>query len=270
MKKLFVAMLTVFWAAALCIGAAADIAYEPSDNFYEAHHDECQYESRIYFSNGPEGYVIAYTSPQGRAAAVLPNGNWYNVSWTYGDGGERWGCIEYDPNTLENWGDKSAWVKMDKMTADYDSDCFFEDHRDEISAGDDSLSFTAGQTVYGWKYPGSGIVRFTLDGNSVRGSLGFSDTYTDSSGREWGYIGYYHGYRNFWVCLSEPFNGELAADENYVTPDLVPTASQARMNAALKEAGAGNYRIAAGAVGIAAIAAAVLVYTLLKKRQKSK
>lgn len=255
---------------ALSMAVAADVAYEPGDNFYEKHFDDCVYENRTYYLNGHSGYVIGCTSPQGDAAQVFPNGGKYYVSYTYSADGESWGCIEYDPSTLENtyWDGDSCWIKMSDTVVVYDSQSFFEDHASEIESIDAALTLTGDETAVAYKYPGSGEVIGTIDvyaGNTE--TLSFYDGYTDSQGREWGYIGYYYGMRKLWVCLSDPTNDALAPDENCAAPQLIPAASQQVMDAAFKDAATPNYALLAGGIGVVVIAGAVLAYAVTVRRR---
>ena len=52
----------------------------------------------------------------------------------------------------------------------------------------------------------------------------FSTLYTDGNGLRWGYVGYYMGRRDSWVCLDDPMNDRL--DTNIVAVE--PSAAQLR------------------------------------------
>ena len=45
----------------------------------------------------------------------------------------------------------------------------------------------------------------------------FLQTFTDDSGRKWGYVGYHMGLRDVWVCLDDP-----TADYDTLYADLAP------------------------------------------------
>lgn len=272
MKKIFCITLSLLLALAPVVPALADVAYEPNDNFYEKHRNDCDYENRAYYTNGTNGYVTVYASPTGSARTAIANGSAFWVYWTY-DGG-TWGCIEYDPETHAAAGGRdsdSGWVRMDAMVCDYDSQAFRDDHADELRSEERSFDpdRADGDAVYAYKYPGSGIVRDRMDWSMVwDGEIRFSTLFTDPAGREWGYCGYHYGFRDFWVCLDDPYNGELAADENYVDPlaELTPAADPATVEAAAGAARTPSPYLIAGIGGVVVIAAAVLAAAVKRKK----
>ncbi len=215
MKRfVFLTMLAALLFA-LALPAAADVAYMPRDDFLMKHMDECSYENRWYYANGSEGYVLAYRSPESSDATPLPNGNRYLITNIYQG---SWGVLEYDTKTLENSessGSVVGWVKLDQMVAEYDNVAFRADHAGELTECSDELEIAEDQTVYAYQYPGSGIVVAEFSGDWAT-SIPFQQAFTDPAGRKWGYCGYLFGVKNFWVCLDDPFNAELAPDENRV------------------------------------------------------
>lgn len=267
MKARRIVLFMLIFAVLLSASAFADIAYEPEDNFYSKHQDECNYENRWYITNGSGGYVIAYSSPTGNASEVIPNGVRFYVSYTWDS---QWGCIEYDPDTLSHaYNMDSGWVRMEDMVAEYDSICFREDHADSIETTDRVLKIEGDEEFIGYKYPGSGIVRTTIGNYSGDAftEIYLQDIYTDPQGRQWGYVGYFFGNRDFWICLDDPYT-ELAAGEEFTEPEIIPAADEATMKKALQlESPLGGY-VAAGAVGVVVIAAAVIAYLLIKKKKQ--
>ena len=219
MKRLFTLLLAVALLGALFVPALADVAYMPRDNFYEKHYKECSYLSRWYWTNGPEGYVLAHNTPDSAEATPLPNGGLYYVSYLYND---RWGVVEFDKDTLEHSssaGNASGWVDIYEMVADYDNDAFEADHRAELNSGAQAeLKLEFDDVAYGYKYPGSGIVTKEFSGQTYwRDPFLLSPLFTDPAGRTWGYVGYNYGRHDCWICIDDPFNGALAPDENAVT-----------------------------------------------------
>lgn len=270
MKLRRIIVLFMLFAMALSVSAFADIAYEPNDNFYSKYRDECKYENRVWITNGAEGYVIGYASPTGDASVALPNGNEYYVSYTWVDDGQLWGCVEYDPTSLESaWQDaESAWVDMGYMTPRYDSESFLTDHEDDISSEERIFKIAADEEVVTYRYPGSGIVTGSIGNYSSDeyATAYLSNIYTDAEGREWGHCGYYFGHRNFWVCISEPYT-ELAAGAEFTEPEIIPAADETAMNAALKGASDISLYAVAGAVGAVVIAGAIAAYIIIRKRR---
>ena len=272
MKRTCCFLLALLLTMALAAPALADIAYEPRDDFYEKHRKDCDYENRVWYTNGGEGYVTVYGSPTGGAKTAIANGVSFYVSYTYDVG--RWGCIEYDPDTQQNafQNTVSGWVKMEEMVCDYDSRAFVEDHADELVVGERSLQPDpeAGEALYTYTYPGSGIVRTTMNVNNIgREEIRFSQVFTDPAGRDWGYCGYHYGIRELWVCLDDPYNGELEADENFVDPlaTMTPVADPSAVEAAARAAGLPSAYLIAGIGGVVVIAAAVLTAVIRKKKK---
>lgn len=266
MKRFFSALLLLCLAFALSAPVFADVAYEPDDSFYRHHYNDCRYENRTYYTNGPEGYVLVYSSPTGGAADALPNGLSFRIYYTYDS---DWGQLEYDPDDPGggDWQSRiSGWVPMAEMTPDYDHSAFYAEHADEHIEKDVELTWGYKDTVYAYKYPGSGIVVDELDGAWAHDPLSFVRVFVDPAGREWGSVGYYYGHRNFWVCLDDPFNAELPPDENFREIETVPAASPMQMAAALKSAKTPGVYLYAGAAGIVIIAAAVLFAVIRKKK----
>lgn len=261
--------LLLLCALALSSSAYADVAYMPRDDFYDAHTDECVYENKYYLVNSPEGSLVAYSSPTGSAKQSLANGLEFYVSYTWEGEGLTWGCIEYNPETLEPafWQDsESAWVDMSSMTPRYDSEAFMNDHSDEIVQKSFSLTAEAGEKVLFYRYPGSGIVEqeFVYDGGSF--TFDFMSSYTDAEGREWGYIGYQMGIRNVWICVDEPYN-PLPAGAEFREPEIYSAASPEVMAETLSEAQGIPDAVVILAVGVLVIAAAIVVYIIIRKRR---
>lgn len=250
MKRLLSLLLIALTLCALAAPAAADVLFEPDDAFYRRHSDECEPENRSYYANGAEGYVLVYSSPTGDAVDALPNdGEAHYVTWTWNG---EWAYLP------------EGWVRLADLALRYDSISFSADHAAEISEADETLTIGAEDTVWAYRYPGSGDAVEQLP----RGELYFSALFTDSAGRRWGYFGYYMGIRGYWVCLDDPANGELPPDENAVAPKTGPAADAATMKRALTEAKRPTAYLYAGAACVAVIAAAVIT-VVVKKRKKA-
>ena len=217
MKRLSSLLLALALLCALALPAAADVAYMPRDNFIEKHWQDCRYENRWYWTNGAAGYVLAHKTPDSKEATPLPNGGIYYISNVYQG---KWGVLEYNPDTLENtlWnGSVSGWVDMDEMVADYDNDAFTADHRAELSDAQAELALGFSDVAYGYKYPGSGIVTDEFSGQNYTEPFLLAPLFTDPAGRTWGFVGYYYGRHDCWICIDDPHNGALPPDENCVS-----------------------------------------------------
>ena len=267
MKRCLSVLLAALLLLALSATALADVVFEPNDSFYERHRGECSYENRSYYTNGADGFVLIYSSPVGSAQRSLPNGTLIRVYYTYDD---AWGQTEFLADAGDGSSERvSGWVRMSDMTVDYDSRAFWAEHSGEFITKEATVTPRADAVIYGYKYPGSGIVAGEISGSWARDELYFNTVFTDPAGREWGEVGYYYGRRDFWVCLDDPYNGALEPDENYREVVTVPAASEEAAADALREAKAPTAYLYAGAAAVAVLAGAVLAGALLRKKRAS-
>ena len=92
---------------------------------------------------------------------------------------------------------------MDYLWDHYDSTDFFGDHHDEFLDEGEDFEPDHEMTARVYEYPGGPENANLLLGNVSGEPLPISFRYTDESGREWGYIGYFYGYFD-WICLDDP------------------------------------------------------------------
>ncbi|WP_167956099.1 hypothetical protein [Anaerosporobacter faecicola] len=209
----------------------ADVIWEPEDDFYREHTDECTYVNRSYTSNGEKGYIIVYRSPiQNKKIDALINGSTLHVSFSYDKDGEIWGVINYDKkgdDTVEPAyaGGTTGWVRLEELNVVYDEISFREDHTGQIqSYSGDFDTYEIKEQIYIWTYPGSGealnkIDKTTWDNKENAPNL--SECYTDEDGREWGYVGYYYGMGG-WICISDPENEKLPIKQHAKEEEFTP------------------------------------------------
>ena len=105
-KRLLLTIAGILLVSSLCaVDTRADVLYEPNDDFFEKHRDECSYEDRDYFTDGPDGEVILYESPQSeRETGRIPNGERLHLYWLYMDSsGGVWALVDrkQDPKSGE-------------------------------------------------------------------------------------------------------------------------------------------------------------------------
>lgn len=235
-------------AALLCGTALADAIAEPNDDFYASNRENCVYENRWYYSNGPTGYLDVYERPGGALLGSAENGDDFYVQFTFFDGSVQWGLVGYevDGGMLEaddDWDALTGWVKMSDMTLKYDSTEFLKDHSAEtVDAQTVNLDISGifGKEIVFWTYPHSGE---DIDDDvvlSAEDGFEFTYYYKDEEGLDWGYCGYFRGYRDFWVCLSDPTNENLSVTPHQVqffTPgpdsEVSPPAPQTQTNLTL-------------------------------------
>lgn len=187
----------------------ADAIWEPRSEFYEEHASECEYNNRTYITAGQDGVVKVYVSPENATVVdTLKNGVSVYVSFTYVDeDGIEWGVIE-------NYSDesKTGWVAMDYMDVVYDYISFNEEYGADIVAESGALAAEyAGQTVKFWSYPSALVPMDVLMPDEAGDLPHYSKTFVDEKGLKWGYVGYFYGMKNCWICLDNPVGtlGEL-------------------------------------------------------------
>ncbi len=214
-SRLLIVLLLAFLT---CIPALADVIWEPNNSFYEQHREDCVYVNRYYTASGKEGAVTVYKEPgSNQKAATINNGNTFFVLFTYKDkNGAEWGVSEFNPDGSGNITDMdystaiSGWVPMTDMKVVYDYISFAEDHRSEFKPYTGNYdAFKNSEPVVFWSYPGSGVVVWEEDAFEMNDFFEFSDTYTDADNRLWGFVGYYYGARNVWVCISDPSGASI-------------------------------------------------------------
>lgn len=249
-RNLFRALLCACFTLVLAAPAAADVIWEPEDSFYNAHREEMTYVNRQYQLAGHGGSVTLCDKPEGAARKTLDNGQSVTVQFTW-PGEIDWGYVVYfGQDGFE------GWVPMDDLSLIYDSQSFAEDHGAEIvTGGPVPVEFT--QAVL-YAYPGGpsgGVLEEDRDYQSF--SQVFTQTYTDGSGLRWGYVGYYMGHRESWVCLDDPMN------ENLDTGVVEPGASVSQQRGAPAyvpgPSASGTLWIAAALVAAAALGTLFLI-----------
>lgn len=217
MKRIGSFLLFLVLIALVCpLTAQADVIYEPDDNFYQNHYENCTYVNRNFTANGPSGTVTVYKSPESsRVIWTMNNGEAINISYIYTDSeGIQWGICEDWENNL------TGWAPMAYLEVIYDNISFWEDYGELLLDEEGQLSSEyAGQTIYYWSYPGS-ETGYTLPLSDFEDTYlpGYDTVYRDDLGRTWGYISYYFGLRQVWICLDDP-----TADFNTLYPNGAPS-----------------------------------------------
>lgn len=256
-RKIFTLFLAALAVFSLTVPASADIIWEPNDSFYEKHRGECSYVGRGYELAGYDGKVTVFTAPGGMNKLTLDNGLQVGIQFTWKGKGTTWGyLVRWD----ENWDSRTeGWVPMDDLSLVYDSKQFMTDHAGEITETQ-PVPVNFHEAVL-YDYP-NGPAGSTLaeEPEYQRFDEMFTQVYTDSSGLRWGYVGYYMGLREYWICLDDPMNGEL---DTGIVP-VAPSAAQLRGSDTVT---AGPPALLIAAVLVAVVAAVTAV--LLLKRGKS-
>lgn len=200
---------------------SADVIVSPVDAFWISHHDDLEILYRQYTTNSEQGYVSIWERPLSRHQREnVPNGELLTGRWHYTDtAGAVWFAA-----SGETYEDIRGWVRAADCVPVPDHISFVETYGDQFtpynSAYDQVLKGI--ETVVVWAFPGSGVVLFTESSDSWslehRSPLEiFENSWTDGAGRVWGSIPSLRGYRNVWVCLSDPANPDLPPD-----PEVLP------------------------------------------------
>lgn len=282
LKRAFAVVLLCAVFACLAVPAWADEIWIPDDYFYKHYFGRTAYIDRMYYTNGDDGCVAAYTEPAGgEAVAVLPNGCEMYVSVACkGKDGRTWVVLqfEYDENgmPIPNYGPLTnaefftGWVPLESMLLIYDYQSFEEEHKKEYEKFTGDVKELVGKEIYFWEYPGAASCgSFSFDDPSGGFDTIFSHTWTDEDGRLWGDLYYYHGIRNCWVCLSDPENGSIPAVQRGEPVELTPTdtAKVERGVRGLRYQNNNNMYLSL-ALSLVIICAGAIVYILLKKKEQ--
>lgn len=254
-RKVFTLFLAALAILSLTLPASADSIWEPDDSFYRSHMGACTYVGRQYELAGYDGKVTVFTAPGGMNKLTLDNGLRVTIQFTWEGKGTTWGyLVRWDDDRPE------GWVPMDDVSLVYDSKQFMEDHAGEITTETQPVPVDFHEAVL-YRYPnGPAGNTLTEDPDYQRFGEMFTQVYTDGAGLRWGYVGYYMGRLENWVCLDDPMNQELDTE---IMP-VAPSAAQLRGSATVT---AGPPALLIAAVLVAAVAA-VTAFLLLKRKKR--
>jgi hypothetical protein len=200
MKKTTVTLLLcLVLALSLTSAALADVIYEPADDFYFSHLEECGHVNRSFYVNAPSGAAEYAAEPGGKVSGSYPNGQEVYVSATYTDkSGADWGYAE-----IFDSGEK-GWALLSDLLLNTTARASMR------SSAPRSGNTTGPASTSGRKPPSSGPTPSpathagTLGPeNGFNEELTFYESWTDEQGRLWGHIGYFYGIRDRWVCVSD-------------------------------------------------------------------
>jgi hypothetical protein len=225
MKRFATLLFILVLCMSMAMSAFADVIYEPDDDFLQKHEDECHYENRVYIASGENGYASAKKSPTSKKAEwEIPNGTEVYISFVWDqDGG--WGLK-----------DSHGWISMAELTVKYDGISFAQEHGGEFRYLDEweFLDLTDRDCLHLWRYPGDTEPFNTLSGSGEDywwgwppEEMSFNTIYEDPEGRRWGYVNYYYGLRDFWVCLTAPDDASLGGGETEPQPTEAPIPTEA-------------------------------------------
>ncbi len=184
----------------------ADAAWEPQNDFFFKHVQECTYEYRTYYiketvdvCDEPGGTPVYQLTPDEKEVFVY-------FSYTDEDG-KRWAATD---KRFEEEGWQSGWASMDKLELKYDSRSFREDHQAELVLPPEDeyvlpdLTMEEADKVVAWTYPNSGEYMDIIQNVTPDYPLEFAALYTDTLGRDWAMCDYYDEMSGFWVFMEDP------------------------------------------------------------------
>lgn len=250
-KVLFVFLLVPVVLVSCAIPACADLIWEPNDEFYEVHREECCEVKRVYKVSGGSGSVELLDAPNGTVIQELHNGEHIWIYYSWSDGAVTWGY-------LEAGSDQKGWVRMEDMLLMYDGREFMQDHKEEIESVSSFVKVEF-QSVKLFRYP-NGPEEDAIMFDDLDEEVSFSTIYTDDAGLQWGYVSRLHGEREKWICIDEPMI-EGAAERKYVhTPQQEQAAASRRQTTLI---------LAAVLVAVVVLISAVLIHKLPKRKRAS-
>lgn len=232
----------------------ADAIAAPRDEFSVSHHEELIWSKyQEYTTNGPDGKVIVYRSPEDASIVTqLENGEVFWSGYAYEDkDGIFWVIYENAEN------DVTGWVPHDYLTVEYNLISFLKEFGDEfIEEEGEPDSSLAGTKAYYWDYPGSNVGYKSV----YPAESGWNEVYVDELGRKWGC----ETIIRKWICLDTP-----GADFVTLYPDGAPKLGTEQLQESVAD---GNEIVPArfawydiAGVGVLIIAVIGITLRLLKK-----
>lgn len=200
-KRMFVVLVVCLLVIPFST-AYADVVVEPENNFYKQHRSELVLLGRHFVVAGEGESVSVKEEPDAPSdKGQLQSGEvvYLNESILYN--GSYWGFIE----------EYEGWVMIDELEVIYDYITFSEEHEGEFYQYEGELPKLAmTRAALAWTWPGSGEYKYLIEDLDPE-SFSVYHAYTDAEGQEWGFIGNYHGYDNFWICIDDPMNRDIPA-----------------------------------------------------------
>jgi len=227
-KGFFVVLLVLAVVILLPYATAlADVLVEPDDSFYRKNSNRMRVVNRSFYANGESGYITLVREPNSsREVLSLENGKHIYIMFSYDDNGTVWGVAEINISETETRRYVTGWVQMSQLHPVYNSGMFYNENRDNFIDRQFNLSMIDpdGEVLL-WTWPGSGKTNGTLNIDNFSREIdeeAGNTMYIDKDGREWGYITYFYGYRDVWICLTDPSNPDIPAFNKAPEPNLYP------------------------------------------------
>lgn len=238
MRKIKKTAAVLLVACALAVGlfpeqvrADVVIELEYKDDFLKKHESECEEVRKSFLVNSPAGKLTVYSSPESaKKKTEYENGTILQGIWRYEDkGGEEWYALK-SPEAHGETIEISGWIRTAECFPIPDNNAFLQKYSEEFVSMDpayeDALKEVS--TVTFWSYPCSGVIAAEEVQVGDLAETGGINAYCgkfwkDPEGRVWGYINYFRGIRNVWLCLSAPSATDIEADDRVLSlaPEVI-------------------------------------------------
>ncbi len=207
MKKLICLLFTLTLFFSLASTASADVIWEPyDDSFYTRNQEDFTHAGYYAYANSPAGEVTLYKKPGGKTEGTMTNGELCYIQYIYtGDDGTQWALFSDETYAL-----------LTDLLNRYDEE-FFDDHPEITDSAPQgfSVKIPVDEPILLWTYPGGvSHVRSNYWDEDIMSGL--TSYYTDKNGLVWGYMGYWFGHQDVWICLSDYNNPDLQEPEIYL------------------------------------------------------
>ncbi len=257
MKKLLSLLLVALLALTCVFPVSADLIFEPDDNFYTRHSDECVSVERNFVAtetvnsvNEPNSDIIY---------GKLNKGDEVYISYIYEDSSNTtWGLISFS--------EVSGWIPMGYLEVIYDNVSFTEEFGSEFNEDTDELKISQEglSSLVFHDYPGSeNFWEFELWDDSYH-DIRFTHSYTDPNGATWGYVGYFYGSKG-WVCVDAPASTDASVIIERENQSLYPDS----LYDDTPEENGGLSPVWIAAILVAAVCAVTAVLILVLTRKKN-
>lgn len=234
---------------------SADVIIEPENDFYEQNKSEIIYLDRSFIANGKDGFASVKEAPGAKGeTGRLQNGEKTYIQYSCLYDGDYWGYSLV----------LQGWIKTDQLLVLYDYVAFEEEHFDELYLynGDYGI-IKETRSAIAWAWPGADAPLWAIeDIDTEHFSVDYA--YTDSEGREWGFVTNFTSSRNIWVCLSEPLNRDIPAFNP--APEPAPWVTET-VHTEINASGDSMLWLIVGLVAVLVIGTAVLIRVFWKPRK---
>lgn len=211
MKKLISILAAILLMTALAVPTFADLIWEPMDDFYTEHNDECVYTEDARYEAQTD--VDVFVSPEDLTlVGTIPAGTEVSIEYVW-SGETVWGSVlarigdDLTGSWVEGWVDVSGFRKL------YGAAEFETEHRKEFVETEGTLPVTQEQELVFWWFPGSGTVDARMGGQDFwteEDTASYYRLWTDADGNDWAEVGYFYG-ASGWVYLPDPAADDLPA-----------------------------------------------------------